>query len=409
MCGWKLVFVAVLYQVLRRCSTMKDQSSSEEVMRILEEAPNAQKALRENYNNLQSVAEYCYDNYVMSGDSSLKALEETKNFTTQSLASVAYQISSLANQMLSLLNAQTNQLLHMESSINLVGQMVEMHKEKVSRREIGVFTSVRRISRNHKIVPPSGSKSLPPYSRRPINYQQLDAVGHGVKVPAGKQADKTGIIRRQGTSTRNNKPEPVLCPVAPPAVSSSFGKPVAPPTIASSECDIVTTQLPEAPPPPPPPPTIEDDNNVDSPGEDDDIFPQLTNDGPEILTQPPPPPPNQDKDALSPSARSLSLRARSGPSSRHRYTYSLFLPAVQSLMIPPPPSYPPPSVPPPSPRLCLLARLQHLDLEIPAPPPPPPILLDAEKELDDMTDPLPPPLDDDSHAPTQCLDEGGMF
>lgn len=53
----------------------------------------------------------------------MKALEETKNFTTQSLASVAYQISTLASSVLSLLDAQTNQLRHMESSINLIGQV----------------------------------------------------------------------------------------------------------------------------------------------------------------------------------------------------------------------------------------------------------------------------------------------
>lgn len=50
-------------------------------------------------------------------------MEETKNFTTQSLASVAYQISTLASSVLSLLDAQTNQLRHMESSINLIGQV----------------------------------------------------------------------------------------------------------------------------------------------------------------------------------------------------------------------------------------------------------------------------------------------
>lgn len=57
------------------------------------------------------------------GDGSTKALEETKNFTTQSLASVAYQISTLASSVLSLLDAQTNQLRQMESSINLIGQV----------------------------------------------------------------------------------------------------------------------------------------------------------------------------------------------------------------------------------------------------------------------------------------------
>lgn len=58
-----------------------------------------------------------------SGEDNLKALEETKNFTTQSLASVAYQISTLASSVLSLLDAQSNQLRHMESSINLIGQV----------------------------------------------------------------------------------------------------------------------------------------------------------------------------------------------------------------------------------------------------------------------------------------------
>ncbi len=43
---------------------MKEQNFKEEVIKILEEAPNARKALQENYNNLLSVADYCYNNYV---------------------------------------------------------------------------------------------------------------------------------------------------------------------------------------------------------------------------------------------------------------------------------------------------------------------------------------------------------
>lgn len=53
----------------------------------------------------------------------MTALNETKNFATQSLASVAYQINTLASSILRLLDAQTNQLRHMESSINLIGQV----------------------------------------------------------------------------------------------------------------------------------------------------------------------------------------------------------------------------------------------------------------------------------------------
>ncbi|XP_070704533.1 ABI family, member 3a isoform X2 [Pempheris klunzingeri] len=482
---------------------MKEQNFKEEVMKIMEEAPNARKALLENYDNLLSVADYCCNNYLQSGDGSMKALEETKNFTTQSLASVAYQISTLANSVLSMLDAQTNRLCHMESSINLIGQTVEMHKEKVSRREIGAFTAVRRVPRSHKILPPpqppATTQPRPPYSRRPINYQQLDSLGHGVK-GSGKQADRTGTIRKHGASIRSTKPpEPVQCPVAPPVGGSSFGKPVAPPTIPSTyqaptECDIITTLLGDAPapppptanemsaqddevtntppppppppessgevappPPPPPPPPPESSGEVAPPPpppppppshvltnhsalqpapplsletvveessfppplpSDDDTFPLPPNDDSELPAPPPPPPPSQEVDVTLPSrrsrrrrspptTRSLSMRVRSGPASR--YTRSLFLPAVQSLMIPPPPPYPPPHAPPhPAPsssssRLCLPARLEHLDLQIPATPPPP--LLDDDSGCDDIMPPLPPPVDYDTDVPPHYLEK----
>ncbi|XP_034008658.1 ABI family, member 3a isoform X2 [Trematomus bernacchii] len=450
---------------------MKEQSFEDEVMRILEETPSARKALLENHENLLRVADYCCSNYLQSGDGSLKALEETKNFTTQSLASVAYQISSLAGSVLSLLDAQTNQLRHMESSINLIGQTVEMHKEKVSRREIGVFTAARRVPRCHKILPPllaAGSKPRPPYSRRPISYQQLDGIGHGIKV-SGKQAERAALSR---SSSRSSK-APVQCPVAPPVSGSSFGRPVAPPTLpappAPPESDIINKLLDDAPPPPPaanqmsvqedevtlttppppppPPPPSGDPTNHSAPPpapplcletvveegifpapspppppSEDDGFPPLTNDGSELPA--PPPPPNQELDVTLPSnrrrprspPRSVSLRVRSGPASRCRFTRSLFLPAVQSLMIPPPPAYPPPpcsSLPPPPPapccpppssaRLCLPARLQHLDLELPAMPPT--LLLDDQGFFDDIMPPLPPPVDYDTDAPPIYLEK----
>lgn len=59
-----------------------------------------------------------------------------------------------------------------------------MHREKVSRREIGIFTAVRRLPRGPKISAPAAPpEPCPPYSRRPISYQELDGLGHGVKVP----------------------------------------------------------------------------------------------------------------------------------------------------------------------------------------------------------------------------------
>lgn len=56
-----------------------------------------------------------------------KALEETKAYTTQSLASVAYQINALANNVLQLLDIQASQLRRMESSINHISQVRNTH------------------------------------------------------------------------------------------------------------------------------------------------------------------------------------------------------------------------------------------------------------------------------------------
>lgn len=72
--------------------------------------------------------------YNFRSENKKAALEETKNYTTQSLASVAYQINTLAYNYLQLLDLQTTQLSEMESQMNHIAQTVSIHKEKVARR-----------------------------------------------------------------------------------------------------------------------------------------------------------------------------------------------------------------------------------------------------------------------------------
>lgn len=61
-------------------------------------------------------------------------------------------------------------------------QTVDIHKEKVARREIGILTTNKNTSRTHKIIAPANVERPVRYIRKPIDYNVLDDVGHGVKV-----------------------------------------------------------------------------------------------------------------------------------------------------------------------------------------------------------------------------------
>ena len=65
----------------------------------------------------QNVSNFC----ICFSQDKRKALEETKSYASQSLASVAYQIHSLAVNMLQLMDQQDIQLQHMMSNANNIG------------------------------------------------------------------------------------------------------------------------------------------------------------------------------------------------------------------------------------------------------------------------------------------------
>ncbi|KAK2494371.1 hypothetical protein MC885_008983 [Smutsia gigantea] len=136
-----------------------------------------------------------------------RALEETKAYTTQSLASVAYLINTLANNVLQMLDIQASQLRRMESSINHISQTVDIHKEKVARREIGILTTNKNTSRTHKIIAPANLERPVRYIRKPIDYTILDDIGHGVKVST--QNMKMGGLPRTTPPTQKPPSPPM--------------------------------------------------------------------------------------------------------------------------------------------------------------------------------------------------------
>ncbi|KAK3769880.1 hypothetical protein RRG08_036925 [Elysia crispata] len=193
-------------------------AGGEELLILIDnEIPEGRKCLQENYMNLENVAKYCEENYQKAGPAGkAQALQETKNFTTHSLASVAYQINNLATNFLKLLDLQQAQLTDMESSVNHLNQNVMIHKEKVARREIGVLTAGRSVPRpigmKNGIIYPEQTERPIRYARKPIDYNILDDIGHGVKpqgtTPRAVRSPSVSSNHSNNSANQNNSNQP---------------------------------------------------------------------------------------------------------------------------------------------------------------------------------------------------------
>ncbi|XP_042330027.1 ABI gene family member 3 isoform X2 [Sceloporus undulatus] len=283
---------------------------SSELQQLMQTSiPCAKGVLKDNYSNLLKVADYCESNYGQAQDKR-KALEETMGFVTQSLASVAYQISNLASDILKILDLQAADIRQVEANVCSITQVVEIHKEKVSRREIGSLTICKTFPHYQKIIYPEHLEPLEAYYRKPLNFSSLDEIGHGIK-DQSTQLARTGTLSRQGTKTSTGQSsgsigrshrnlEPIPPPVIPDGKLSSASSVshlsatetlVSPTTTMSSELP-PPSMLPLFPPPAegddllppvqadilPPPPPVADDNILP-------LLPDL-----DFPTPPPPPP-----------------------------------------------------------------------------------------------------------------------
>lgn len=150
---------------------------------IEKEIPLQGKNLSDNVVNLEKVAQYCEDIYVNSKEANKQYfLNETKGYTNQALASVAYQIHVLSNSFLQLLENQSAIINDMTVSMSHLSHDVNIHKEKVARREIGMLTTNRTATRTLKVKRPDVDEKPVKYVRKPIDYSILDDIGHGVKL-----------------------------------------------------------------------------------------------------------------------------------------------------------------------------------------------------------------------------------
>lgn len=59
---------------------------------------------------------------------------------------------------------------------------MDIHKEKVARREIGSLASSKNITRMQKVVAPTQKERPQKFTRQRLDFSALDGIGHGTKV-----------------------------------------------------------------------------------------------------------------------------------------------------------------------------------------------------------------------------------
>ncbi|KAI6176695.1 Abl-interactor 1 [Aphelenchoides bicaudatus] len=132
-----------------------------------------------NLERTAAFSELCYND---PSNPSHSVFGNTKKLTLQSLASVAYYISNIANSLWSSLTLEEEHIKMHEANLRSLYMFMAIDREKATRREIGKLAIQRLKENTEKIraLPPSEKASR--YQRTPIDYSILDNFGHGMQI-----------------------------------------------------------------------------------------------------------------------------------------------------------------------------------------------------------------------------------
>ncbi|CAK9304496.1 unnamed protein product [Gordionus sp. m RMFG-2023] len=148
---------------------------------IENDLPEGKQNLINFSDKLLKLSVFCENNFEKS-QSKPKALEETKHYVAQALSNIASQLNFMATNFNQLIDIQSLLIKEMEYNVNHISQRINIIKEKIYRREIGVLTTNKIINRHYKIVSNKSNEdhSHYKYIRKPIDFTELDNIGHGM-------------------------------------------------------------------------------------------------------------------------------------------------------------------------------------------------------------------------------------
>jgi hypothetical protein len=136
--------------------------------------------LEESANRLEHVAAFAEANYLKSPNKK-QVFNETRGWTTQSLAGVAYQVNQLSSMLIRSLDLECENIASKVNEANNISQEIAISNERTARQQIGAFTHSKNVARLNKILYPSRRLKPPRHQFSEIDFSVLYNVGHAVK------------------------------------------------------------------------------------------------------------------------------------------------------------------------------------------------------------------------------------